>query len=207
MYSRSESKDLCLIPFKGDTLKKEHKSILFLMGPSGVGKSTLAGWIAKDLGLLHIEIDRFPEGDGIDLEGLRTEWDAFWNGRNMGPITSTLLTRASSADCSGVILSFPSGVVPSSEHLEAAEKARVRVIVLYGTGAECLGSFLRRELASGRNLSVEHWIQNNALYYARFSEPRFAAHRLLVFERGEFQDRRKLVAKVKNLLAQLMRQS
>ena len=41
---------------------------------TGVGKSTLGQWVGEHLGFLWIEIDRWPEGDGIDLADLRTEW-------------------------------------------------------------------------------------------------------------------------------------
>lgn len=53
--------------------------ILFLLGSSGAGKSRLGQWIAEDLDFFWIEIDRWPDGDGIDLTDLRAEWDALWN--------------------------------------------------------------------------------------------------------------------------------
>ena len=56
------------------------RPLVFLLGPSGAGKSTLAQWLAEDVAFLHMEIDRFPNGNGIDLAGLRMEWDAFLSG-------------------------------------------------------------------------------------------------------------------------------
>lgn len=112
--------------------------ILFLLGPSGSGKSTLAAWVRDDLGLLHLEIDRFPQGNGIDLEGLRAEWDTYWTGMDARPLAAALKDRAVVACSPGVILSFPGGVVPSFQHMATAAQADIRVLVLYGTGAECL---------------------------------------------------------------------
>ena len=56
--------------------------LLFLFGPSGSGKSTLAAYVREDLCFLHLEIDRFPDGDGIDLEELRPVWNVYWNELN-----------------------------------------------------------------------------------------------------------------------------
>jgi hypothetical protein len=36
---------------------------------------------------LHIEIDRWPEGDGIDVAGLRQEWDEFLGFGQAMPLT------------------------------------------------------------------------------------------------------------------------
>ena len=60
--------------------------ILFLGGPSGSGKTTFASGFLKSQGRSHLEIDRFPEGDGIDLERLRTEWDAFGSRLDPAPL-------------------------------------------------------------------------------------------------------------------------
>jgi hypothetical protein len=51
-------------------MDKASKPILFLLGPSESKKTQLASWVAEDLGFVHIEIDRWPEGDGIDLSPL-----------------------------------------------------------------------------------------------------------------------------------------
>jgi hypothetical protein len=170
---------------------------LFLFGPSGAGKSTLAAWVATDLGYLHLEIDCFPKGDGIDLEGLRVEWDCFWVRGDARPLARVLRVRARAGGRSGVILSFPSNVVLCSQHIAATARAGIRVLVLYGTGAECLEAFLERERASGRGLGVDHWILNNARAYAAFSAPIFAGLRVTAFEGGQFRTRAALVAEIK----------
>lgn len=171
--------------------------ILFVLGPSGSGKSTLASWVRNDLSFLHLEIDRFPEGNGIDLEHLRKEWDAFWNGADPQPLAAALNDRALDTRARGVILSFPSGVVPTSSHITSAAQVGIQMLILYGTGAECLEAFLQREQASGRGLKADHWIRYNALAYAAFSLPSFAAHRLMMFENGRFRTRTALVAEVR----------
>src|SRR2546428_10940346 len=55
--------------------------IIFVLGPSGVGKSELSSALAKKLDYEFYEIDQHP-ADGIDEHKLRREWDEFWlNGR------------------------------------------------------------------------------------------------------------------------------
>jgi hypothetical protein len=142
---------------------------------------------------LHIEIDRFPD-DGIDLEGLRAEWNSFWDNSDARPLAAALNLRA--AKRPGVVLSLPSGVVPTTQHSSTAQLAGFRTLVLYGTGAECLSAFIERERVSGRGLGVDHWIRNNAHAYACFSTPDFAPHRLSVFDHGQFRSRGDLVAEV-----------
>lgn len=167
--------------------------IAFLIGPSGAGKSTLAAWVAEDLGLLHLEIDRFPHGDGIDLEGLRPAWDAFWLDSDAQPLAAAVRERTEDANADGAILSFPSGVVPRDDQIAALACEDITLVVLYGSGAECLDAFLRREQAKSTRLDATHWIRHNAGPYASLSTPRFAPHRLLAFDEGGYRSRATLV--------------
>ena len=99
--------------------------ILFLLGPSGVGKTQLGQWVSEDLNLLWIELDRWPEGDGIDLANLRTEWDALWNTCQAQAIATTLRARVLSAGAHGAVVTFPSLVVFSASQLVALEQAGI----------------------------------------------------------------------------------
>jgi len=174
--------------------------ILFLLGPSGTGKSTIARWVAEDLHFLHLEIDRYPDGDGIDLENLREEWNAFCDGQ-LHPIASELRRRVHSARCSGAVVSFPSRLVLSLGQLLAAQSIGIRSVILYGTAAECISAFIRREKESGRGLTASHWRRNNESEYLQFSRPEFAPFRLTAFVSGEHLSRSDLIAKVKDRLA------
>lgn len=174
---------------------------MFLLGPSGSGKTKLAGWVAEDLEFLHIEIDRWPEGDGIDLAGLRKEWDAFLGSGQLARLAAAIRKHVQEALKQGAILSFPSTLVLPIQLMEAAEQHGVRFLILYGTGAECLEAFLRRERELGRGLDGQHWILNNARPYAEFSRPEFSEYRLMAFEHSRHRDRDALVAEVKGRVA------
>ena len=92
-------------------LDQKQLPLIFVLGPSGAGKSQLGIWLADDLHLLHMEIDRWPKGDGIDLEGIRAEWNAYYLDGSITPLASLLRSRAAKADRAGTVLTFPGGLV------------------------------------------------------------------------------------------------
>lgn len=160
--------------------------VIFLLGPSGAGKSTLAAAIGKKFGASHLEIDRYPQ-DGIDLEGLRREWDTFWNVSDARSLAIEIRRRVQVAGTKGAALSFPSGVLLSDGQLSSALREAITPVVLYGTRDECLRAFLTRERATGRNLPAVHWITNSAQAHAAFGAQRFALHRVQAFSGGSFR--------------------
>ena len=174
--------------------------ILFLLGPSGAGKSTLAAWVAEDLGLTHFEIDRYPDGDGIDLAGLRPEWDAFLARGQVAGLAAAIRDRAARERGRGAVLSFPSNLVLPVPHMQAAEAAGIRCLVLFGTREECLGPFLRRERGLGRGLDVGHWLYNNAGPQAAWAGPDYATYRLAGFAGPDHRTRPDLVTEVRRRL-------
>jgi len=175
--------------------------IIFLLGPSGSGKTTLGSWLAEDLGMLHLEIDRWPDGDGIDLEGLRSAWDAFLRNGQAVPLAGLIRTRAVGASRQGAVLTFPSLLVLNPAVIRAAEQAGIRSFVLYGTRAQCLTAFLARGRATGRRLNEEQWMKNNSGSYIEYSREEFTSHRLDAFTEGGHRTRADLVEEVEKRLA------
>jgi hypothetical protein len=155
--------------------------ILFVLGPSGAGKSTFAEHLAIDRQWLHFEIDRFPNGDGIDIHGLRRVWNSFYDDTNPAALAEELRSRTVGQKKTGCVLSFPSGLVLLSNHLQAALAVSIRVVYLYGSAAHCINAFLERERNTGRNLSLDHWVANNCAAYLMMSRPEFGSHRIHVF--------------------------
>lgn len=170
--------------------------IVFLIGPSGVGKSDLACHVASELHFLPLELD-LPDGrDGIDMEGLRAEWNLYWEGSDPDPLASALQHRIGESHCAGSILSFSSLAVPSQEQLTAARQAGISFVLMYGSGADCLRSFLEREHQLNRGLDEDHWVRHNACSYALFSSPRFDRYRLEAFAGGKHRERAELVKEI-----------
>ncbi|HVR38281.1 MAG TPA: hypothetical protein VMU84_04245 [Thermoanaerobaculia bacterium] len=155
---------------------------LFILGPSGAGKSHLARYIGETRRYLHIEIDRFPECDGIDFAGLRDGWDSFFNDMTCQKLSAHLRERAMASGNAACVLTFPSGVTLSPLHIAAAAKSQVLIRYLYGSAADCITSFVHREAATHRNLPVPHWLANNVYAYFRISAPEFEPYRVTAFD-------------------------
>lgn len=172
--------------------------ILFVLGPSGAGKTTLGERVEKDLDFLWIEIDPMPEVDGIDRADLRAEWDEFWIGCQAGAIASSIRARVLKKGARGAVLTFSSRVVFSTPQLASVEQAGIRVLVLYGSQEDCLAAFLKRERESGRNLTEHHWRRNNCDTHKLLGDPSYEPYRLQVFQAGGFLDRATLMAALKN---------
>jgi hypothetical protein len=164
-----------------------------------VGKTTLGSWLRDDLDFLHLEIDRWDSGrgDGIDLEGLRGEWNAFWSSGDARRLAEAIRGRVAASENRGAVLTFASPLVLTLQQISAAADVGIRVLILFGSEAECLESFLRRENASGRRLDANHWRLNNAGSYARFRLPEYGPYRVMAFQDGRFRDRETLVAEVR----------
>jgi hypothetical protein len=184
---------------KWKQMERVSAPILFLLGPSGYGKSSLGAWVAEDLAFLHLEIDQWPNGDGIDLASLRPQWDRFLDG-SAGPLAEELRLRVASIGRAGTVLTFPGRTVLPVPRIAAAIAVGIVVVVLYGTGAECLDAFLAREAATSRGLGVGHWIENNRDIYAELSRPDYAPYRVAVFDNGRHRSRAVLVDEVRGRL-------
>ncbi len=177
----------------------ERLPVLLLLGPSGVGKSTVGRWIAEDLRFRHIELDLWPK-DGIDAANLRAEWEAFWSRADAGQFDAGVRAQISSENAAGAVLTFPSLVVFSAEQIAASERSAMNIIALYGTEADCLGAFLRLYQHSGRRLDRHHWLQNNAASHNQLGDACYSALRLRAFQGGQFRERAIIMAEVRRRL-------
>ena len=177
----------------------DRAAIVFLLGLSGAGKTTLASWLAEDLGMLHLEVDQ-PDEDGIDLEGLRPEWNEFAGGGQPAGLARVIRGRAAGARRRGAVLSFSSELVLDVAAIAAAEAAGIRTFVLHGTREECLAAFLERERATGRGFTRDYWARYNDASCIQYGRAEFAPYRLGAFVGGRRRPHADLVAEVRTRL-------
>jgi len=158
-------------------------AILLILGPSGAGKSCFGSWLASAQGWLHYEIDRHPY-NGIDLNGLRSEWDIFLRDTDAQPLAAIFRQRLQSASKIHAVLTFPSNLILSPGHMQAAAQAGMQAIYLYGSEVNCIAAFLNREGQKG--LTREHWMANNRSLYLEISKPEYYPYKREVFtENGD----------------------
>jgi gluconate kinase len=167
--------------------------IWFILGPSGVGKTTVSREIAERQAWLWYEIDEFSRDDGkngIDAEAIRNEWDVYWERYSPSKLIQTLLARMKHHRKQGVILSFSSTLILQDERLRPL-KGNIDVVYLYGTKAQCLEAFLARERDKRRNLTVDIWKTFNTPIFKFLESEECAHHKLSVFENQTPQSKRR----------------
>ena len=146
--------------------------MLFILGPSGVGKSAFGNYLAQTHGWLHLEIHH-----------LQHEWKLFFRQMNTLHLVRTLRQRMTSANKTNCVLTFPGGQVLSPEYIKVCALS-VQICYLYGSAAHCINAFLQRELETGRNLDVNFWIKYNRDSYTKMSVPSLEPYRVHVFTRA-----------------------
>ncbi len=158
--------------------------VFFILGPAGAGKSTLSAELARVHGLHCIELDRDPRCRPDQREGLQQAWQDCWRQADAGPLVDLLRGRARGAGACGAVLSLECTDVPEAKHLHSMLAHGVTPVVLYGSGAECMASFMARGHARGPTVSERLWRSFNTRSYALFSGSLFAPYRMAAFEGG-----------------------
>jgi len=134
------------------------KRVLFILGPSGVGKSSFGGYLESQHSWLHLEADP-ASGGGIEFLELRTEWDAFFRYKQISPLESKLRKRTREIGAAGCVITFSGSVVLDKHQISLAQNASIELACLYGAEEFCLRAFNKRERESGRRLAQSHWLK------------------------------------------------
>lgn len=152
---------------------------------------------------MHYEID-LSGLDGIDSNGLRREWDEFYGRHERTGFSALLRERAAGADKRGIVLSFPSNAVFDGEHLAAARRAGIEILIVFGAADLCLEAFLNRERASGRGFDAARWHRFNDRANALYARSEYGPHKVAAFRGdGSRYGRREIVSLVRSRLSRL----
>lgn len=156
-------------------------SILFLLGPSGSGKTFFAEYLDHEHDWLHLPVDCL-EADGIDIHGLKKEWDKYFLNLDPKPLTNVLHKRGMDAGKKHIVISFAGNLIEClmPEHM-AVLSGLILPMILSGEAKLCKAAFLRREAKTGRNLSQQHWHQNNDRLFKNLKAPHIAPYTVEVF--------------------------
>lgn len=154
--------------------------MIFIFGPSGVGKSSFGSYLSNQHNWLHLEID-IPNTNDVDIHGIQHHWREYRNG-NAAPLLAELNARVTHLNRAGCVLTFRSTDLILNHELEFTQKQGVVVTYLYGTAADCISSFLQRENKQNSPLGLNHWLTHNQQSYLRMSLPDLSSYRINVFK-------------------------
>ena len=154
--------------------------MIFVVGPSGGGKSEVSNWIAADLQFLHLDIDR---RHGFGANGLRPEWHKFSSRLDVAPLAARLRDRVAVAERSGTVLSFPSTRVLTRAQIDTARRANICTVVLWGPEAFCKEARRARELENWRTLDDGRYEKANRKAFDTYGRSEYADLRVEAFLR------------------------
>ncbi len=168
--------------------------VLLVLGPSGVGKSTLGDWLAEDLDLVRLELDPWPEP--VWRSDVASAREALLSRGDAGPLVALLTRLAGEAGRAGGVATLCGGAVLPLRRLLRLRRLGAQAVVLYASERECLSSFLAREAVNGRGLDEAYWRRHRDPSFAAHGSMRYLPWRLLAFDRGARRSRADLVAVV-----------
>ncbi len=146
--------------------------VVFVVGPSGVGKDDVCGSIKSQYNFEWINIDQ--EGH-FEAKRLQSEWNRFKR-LDPAPLASALRHRASEANALGAVMSLPSDKVITAEMAKAVEIVGIYTLVLWGTPEACKAARKRRD-----GVVKGTYDQKNRKAFSIYSVPEFEPNRVEVF--------------------------
>jgi hypothetical protein len=134
----------------------------FLLGPSGVGKTTFGDWLQNNRQYHHLAVDRGDEPNGLTAEGLIELWNKVLQAP--APFATKLQDRAETEGKKGCVLTFPSVTFFAPGWVDHLAKHSMAVRYLYGPKESCIEAFVSREKRPGRDRTF--WSAVNGNYEA-----------------------------------------
>jgi len=164
-----------------------HQPIIFIFGPSGVGKSHLSNLIKKQ-NFLYVHIDTDDTKKTFVANGFPSEWDNDFSKVNFDVFVGKLRERLET-EYDGVVVSFPTSYRFTKENLDYLRKLGVIPILLWGTEENCKLSAINRMKEkgkkTGRNLNMGRYLdrydQKNLQTFQLYSRPEYDTFKLEAF--------------------------
>jgi len=151
----------------------------FILGPSGVGKTTFGDWVAANLPYLHIPLDRGDDGNGLVIEGL----DQLWINKDWPGLARELDRRAQDAGKLGCVLTIWGSLHCAADQIPHFAQVGIAVRYLFASGEACVAAFTQREAIAGHpERGEEFWSRYNAATYAEVARRDMIPYRVDVLD-------------------------
>ena len=153
-------------------------SILFLTGPYGAGKTTVAHRFAAESGFLRLDID---QPLGFKAYSLQKEWRAFSRHLDFTPLVTTLAERMHTTRCAGTVADLPGNNVLSMAAIEQAGASGICTVVLWGPECSCRATRRARDFATGVVADERNYSTRTMAAFQTYARHEYAAFRLDTF--------------------------
>jgi hypothetical protein len=173
--------------------------IVFLAGPSGVGKSHVARRLEEHFRFVHLDID---QDRGFKANGIQRVWHLFSKDGEVQPLKTALCNRIAEKGHAGAVVSFPSTRVLTIPQVRIASAAGICTVVLWGTPEQCMHGRGKRELESTRTFDPARYEKSNKRAFDMYTASEYANVRLDAFEEdGSHRACDVLIARIQDRLA------
>lgn len=156
------------------------KPIIFLFGPSGVGKSYLSKMLKKNR-FLHVHIDTDSGKRTFAANGFPSEWDDDFHKVNLAHLVGALRDRIDSEDA-GAVMSFPTVYVITPDKLVEAAQIGVTPLVLWGKQEDCIWAAKKRIAKKGREFNLSRYERLNGPTFRAYGCPEYDSFRVEAFQ-------------------------
>jgi hypothetical protein len=153
--------------------------IIFVLGPSGVGKSCVSAGLAEDYSFLHLDID---QNRGFEANGFPAGWDEDLSKVDFANLATAVRGRLAVEQRAAAVLSFPTVHVFSPEQLEAASRVGITTVVLWGTKERCIEARRVRARKNRMRFDLERYERKNRRTFETYGQSEYASFRVEAFQ-------------------------
>lgn len=152
--------------------------IVFVLGPSGVGKSCVSEGLVEDYLFLHFDIDR---NHGFKANGFPAGWDEDLGKVDFAHLAAAVHGRLAIEQRAAAVLSFPTVHVFSLEQLEAASRSGITTVVLWGTKERCIEARRIRSRKNRVRFVLDRYERKNRRTFETYGQSEYASLRVEAF--------------------------
>ena len=156
------------------------KPIIFLLGPSGIGKSYLFEMLAKNK-FLCVHIDTDSRKRTFAANRFPSEWDDDFHNVNLARLVGELQDRLDN-EHAGAVVSFPTLYVFTPEKLVEAAQLGVTPVVLWGKQEDCIRAAEKRIEKKGKRFNLPRYERLNKPTFQAYGRPEYDAFRVEAFQ-------------------------